>query len=134
MYDLTSHVLVVDDMGTMRKIVSKSLKEIGFTTFTEAADGALAWQALTTAQTPVGLIVSDWNMPNCTGIEFLKRVRGDARFKNLPFFLLTAESEKGQIIEALTSGVSGYVIKPFTTETLRKQLEGAHKKSAGTAK
>lgn len=129
MFSPNTKVLIVDDMMTMRKIVAKSLKELGFTTFVEAADGALAWTKL--SENPdVGLIVSDWNMPNCTGVEFLKRVRSDSRFKSLPFFLVTAESEKEQVVEALKAGVDGYVIKPFTTDALKGKLEESYNKRA----
>jgi two-component system, chemotaxis family, chemotaxis protein CheY len=127
MFDLKTKVLIVDDMTTMRKIVIRTCKAIGFTDFVEAADGALAWEALGAAP-DIGLIISDWNMPNCTGLDFLKRVRADSRFKQLPFLLVTAEAEKSQIIEAIKSGVSNYVIKPFTEEILKDKLEEAHKK------
>jgi PleD family two-component response regulator len=78
MYDLNLKVLVVDDMLTMRKLVTKALKEIGFTQFTEAGDGAKAWEAVTAPGASIGLIVSDWNMPNSTGVDLLKRVRAAA--------------------------------------------------------
>lgn len=128
MFDSEIKILVADDMSTMRKIVMKNCQALGFKNFTEAADGALAWEALSAAKPGIGLIISDWNMPNCTGLDLLKRVRGDSRFKHLPFILVTAEAEKTQIVEALQSGVSGYVIKPFTPEALKKQLEEAFKK------
>ncbi len=131
MFDPNIPILVVDDMMTMRKIVAKTCKDMGFTQIQEAADGALAWEIISSAKPSIGLVISDWNMPNCTGIELLKRVRGDSRFKNLPFMLVTAETEKTQIVEAMKAGVTGYVLKPFTKETLQKQLEDAYKKIAG---
>lgn len=130
MFDPNIPILVVDDMMTMRKIVAKTCKDMGFTQIQEAADGALAWEIISSSKPQIGLVISDWNMPNCTGIELLKRVRGDSRFKNLPFMLVTAETEKTQIVEALKAGVSGYVLKPFTKEGLQKQLEDAYKKVA----
>lgn len=130
MFDLKTRILVVDDMLTMRKLVIKICKEIGFTDFTEAGDGAKAWEALTTANPPIQLIISDWNMPNCTGLEFLKRVRADATFKNLPFMLVTAETEQMQILEAVKAGVSNYVVKPFTPGILRGKMEAIHRKLA----
>jgi len=131
MFDLTTRVLVADDMLTMRKLVQKACKEIGFTDFVEAADGRLAWDALTNASPPVGLILSDWNMPNATGLDFLKRVRSDSRYKALPFILITAEAEKDQIVEAIKSGASNYLVKPFTAASLKEKLEATHKKIAG---
>ncbi len=128
MFDLKTKVLVVDDMMTMRKLVSKVCKDIGFTDLVEAADGALAWQAISSANPPVGLIISDWNMPNSTGLDLLKRVRGDQKTKSIPFIMVTAEAEKHQIVEALQAGVTNYVIKPFTADGLKEKLEQAHKK------
>jgi two-component system chemotaxis response regulator CheY len=128
MFDLKTRILVVDDMLTMRKLVSKVCKEIGFTDITEAADGALAWQAISTASPSFGLVISDWNMPNCTGIDLLKRVRGDGKTAKLPFVLVTAEAEQHQIVEAVKAGVSNYVIKPFTTDSLKLKLEQVHAK------
>jgi len=128
MFDPKTRVLIVDDMMTMRKLVGKILKEIGFTDITEAADGIQAWEAVNSAPTPFGLIISDWNMPNCTGIDFLKRLRSDQRFKKTPFVLVTAESEQHQVAEALKSGVDQYVVKPFNKDGLVLKLESVHKK------
>lgn len=134
MFDPKTRILVVDDMGTMRKIVSKICRELGFKDIIEAADGNMAWKALCESNPPVGIVISDWNMPNCSGLDFLKQVRGDKRFSNLPFLLVTAEAEQQQIMQALSSGVSGYVVKPFSAETLKARLESVHQKIVGTAK
>lgn len=130
MFNLETRVLVVDDMMTMRKIVAKACKEIGFTNITEAADGQKAWEAMQSAEPPIGLVISDWNMPNCTGIDLLKRVRADGRYKDVPFVLLTAESEGHQVAEAVKAGVDNYIVKPFTAELLKQKLEDTHKKAA----
>lgn len=127
MFNLSIKILIVDDMMTMRKLVRKSLSTIGFTNIEEAADGALGWAKLNESP-DIGLIISDWNMPNCTGLDFLKRVRSDTRFRNLPFLLLTAEGEAKQVQEALVAGVDSYVLKPFTFESLKEKLEQTHKK------
>jgi two-component system chemotaxis response regulator CheY len=128
MFDPKTKVLIVDDMMTMRKLVKKSLTAIGFSIFEEAEDGQKAWAKLNDSL-DVGLVISDWNMPNCTGLEFLKRVRADARFKKLPFILLTAEGEAAQVSEAVVAGVSNYVLKPFTQESLTQKIEQTHKKA-----
>lgn len=128
MFDLKTKILVVDDMSTMRKIVGKILKDIGFTDITEAADGIQAWNAVSTTPLAFGLIISDWNMPNCSGIDLLKRLRSDQRYKKTPFILVTAESEGHQVAEALKSGVDQYVVKPFNKESLVSKLELVHKK------
>lgn len=131
MFAPTTRVLIVDDMMTMRKIVKKICTEIGFTDISEAGDGNQAWEVITNAPTPIGLIISDWNMPNCTGLDLLKRIRGDHRFSKTPFILVTAEAEKSQVMDALKAGVDQYVVKPFTGEDLMGKLELVHKKYVG---
>lgn len=107
-------------------IVRKSLSEIVFTNITEADDGETAWplieQALA-AGAPFQLILSDWNMPKLKGIDLLRKVRATPAIAKVPFILLTAEAEKTQIIEAVKAGVTNYITKPFTADTLRKKLE-----------
>ena len=114
-------ILVVDDFPTMRRIVKTLMRQNGYTNFVEAEDGVQGFKMLET--TPdIEFIISDWNMPNMTGLELLKAVRADARFKHLPFLMVTAEAEKENIIEALKSGVSNYIVKPFTGVTLQEKL------------
>jgi two-component system chemotaxis response regulator CheY len=133
MFDLGIRILVVDDMFAMRKLVTKVCKEIGFKDFTEAGDGAIAWQLIQDAKPPFDLVISDWNMPNSTGLDLLKRVRSDSRFKTLPFLMVTAEAEQSQVAQAIKLGVSNYMIKPFTSEGLRDKLEAIHKKLKSSA-
>jgi two-component system chemotaxis response regulator CheY len=114
-------ILVVDDFPTMRRIVKTLMRQQGFTNFVEAEDGQQGFKMLETMP-DIEFIVSDWNMPNMTGLEFLKAVRADPRFKHLPFLMVTAEAEKENIIEAVKSGVSNYIVKPFTGDTLREKL------------
>lgn len=114
-------ILVVDDFPTMRRIVKTLMRQNGYSDFVEAENGAEAYEIL--KKTPgIEFVVSDWNMPNMTGIEFLKAVRADPKFKHLPFLMVTAEAEKENIIEAVKSGVSNYVVKPFTGQTLAEKL------------
>ncbi len=131
MFANTTRVLVIDDMMTMRKIVKKICAEIGFTDVTEATDGNQAWEVISNANPPIGLVISDWNMPNCTGLELLKRLRADHRYKKTPFLLVTAEAEQSQIVDAAKAGVDQYVVKPFAKEDLVKKLEAVHKKYVG---
>lgn len=135
MFNPSTKILVVDDMLTMRKIVTKTCKELGFTDIAEAADGAKAWELLSAPNSSFGLVISDWNMPNCTGIELLKRVRGNSKLKDTPFVMLTAESEGHQVSEALKAGVDNYVIKPFTPDLINKKLQETYAKlvAAGRA-
>lgn len=132
MFAPTTKVLIVDDMMTMRKLVKKACQGMGFTIFEEAEDGQKAWEKLN-ANPDIGLVISDWNMPNCTGLEFLKRTRADSRFKKLPFMLLTAEAEAHQVTEAIQAGVSNYVVKPFTPDGLKQKIEQVYKKHATAA-
>jgi two-component system chemotaxis response regulator CheY len=114
-------ILVVDDFSTMRRIVKNLLKELGFSNFQEAEDGVQAW-AMVESHNGFDFIISDWNMPNMTGIDFLRKVRADARFKDTPFMLITAESKRSQILDAAQAGVNGYIVKPFTAATLNEKI------------
>ncbi len=126
MFDPMTKVLVVDDMLTMRKIVTKILKELGFSDIHEAQDGVEAWDKAQTGG--FGLIISDWNMPNCTGLELLKKVRADQKLVKTPFLLVTAEAEQSQVAEAIKCGVDQYVVKPFSKDALKAKLESTYKK------
>lgn len=131
MFPADTKVLVVDDMLTMRKIVSRHVKELGMNDITEADDGANAWPKLDEAAKagkPFQLVLSDWNMPKLTGLNLLRQVRADERFKDLPFVLITAESEKSQVMDAIKAGVSNYIVKPFTGDQLKEKIEAVHKK------
>ena len=112
--------LVVDDFSTMRRIVRNLLKELGFNNVDEAEDGAVALQKLKSGT--FDFVVSDWNMPNMTGIELLRTVRADAALKHLPVLMVTAEAKKENIVEAAQAGASGYIVKPFTAATLDEKL------------
>jgi len=131
MFDLKTRILVLDDMMTMRKIVIKNLKDLGYTDIQEAADGNLGWDLLEKSTPPVQLIISDWNMPNCSGLDLVKKVRASAIYAKTPFIMLTAEAEATQVKEALVSGVTNYMVKPFQAETLKQKLEQTHKKVTG---
>jgi two-component system, chemotaxis family, chemotaxis protein CheY len=119
-------ILVVDDMLTMRKVVSKILRDLGYSDITQAVDGNDAWEKAKNGS--FGLIISDWNMPKCTGVEFLKKIREDATTAKTPFLLVTAEAEQHQIVEAIKSGVDQYVVKPFTTDGLKAKLMSVYVK------
>ena len=113
--------LVVDDFSTMRRIVRNLLKELGFTNVQEAEDGV---DALTKLRADTfDFVVSDWNMPNMTGIDLLRAIRADDKLKHLPVLMVTAEAKKENIIEAAKAGASGYVVKPFTAATLDEKLK-----------
>ncbi|OYY47400.1 MAG: response regulator [Gallionellales bacterium 35-53-114] len=121
MADPNMKILVVDDFSTMRRIVRNLLKELGFSNVEEAEDGIDALKKLR-ADT-FDFVVSDWNMPNMTGIDLLREIRKDAALKHLPVLMVTAEAKKENIIEAAQAGASGYVVKPFTAITLDEKLK-----------
>ena len=113
--------LVVDDFSTMRRIVRNLLKELGHTEVEEAEDGNTALARLKGDK--FDFVVSDWNMPNMTGIDLLKAIRADAELKHLPVLMITAEAKKENIVEAAQAGANGYIVKPFTAATLDEKLK-----------
>jgi two-component system, chemotaxis family, chemotaxis protein CheY len=119
--DRKMKILVVDDFSTMRRIVKNLLKQIGFENIDEAEDGQHALSRLKNDK--YEFVVSDWNMPNMTGIELLKNVRSDPELKALPFLMVTAEAEKEKVVEAIKAGVNNYIIKPFTAEILKEKMD-----------
>ena len=114
-------ILIVDDFSTMRRIIKNLLNDLGYTNTAEADDGTTALTAL--GQGSFDFVVTDWNMPGMTGIELLKAIRADERFKTLPVLMVTAEAKREQIIEAAQAGVNGYVVKPFTAIALKDKIE-----------
>ena len=114
-------VLVVDDSAVMRQIIKKNLKELGFSELSEAENGAAGLKKA--GEEPIDLIVSDWNMPNMTGLEFLKAVRADASLKGIAFIMVTSESDKEKIMEAVKAGVNQYIVKPFNAIQLEEKIK-----------
>jgi two-component system chemotaxis response regulator CheY len=118
--DLNMKVLVVDDMVTMRRIVKNILKQLGFGNVDEAENGQEALQKL--RSDTFGFVVSDWNMPVMTGIDMLRAIRGDEKLKAIPVLMVTAEAQQSNLIEAVQAGVSNYIVKPFTAETMQEKI------------
>ena len=113
--------LIVDDFGTMRRIVRNLLKEIGYTNADEAEDGNDALAKLRTGG--YEFVVTDVNMPNKNGFELLREIRADPQLKSLPVLLVTAEAKKEDIVSAAQAGASGYIVKPFTRATLEDKVQ-----------
>ena len=124
-------ILVVDDFSTMRRIVKNLLNELGFTNITEADDGQTALPIL--EKGGIDFLVTDWNMPGMPGIELLKKVRANAQLSNLPVLMVTAEAKREQIMEAAQAGVNGYVVKPFTADTLKEKVDKVFERLEGAA-
>lgn len=125
MFEATSKFLVVDDAVSMRMTIINILKELGYTQFTEATNGNNAF-ALIESGEKFDIILSDHNMPECTGLEFLKKVRALDAWKKVPFLMITSETEKGMIVQAVQLGASNYVTKPVTKDSLKSKLEATY--------
>ena len=118
--DPNMKILVVDDMSTMRRIVKNILKQLGFNNLEEAENGQ---EALTKLKADTyGFVVSDWNMPVMMGIDMLRAIRADESLKKIPVLMVTAEAQKENLMEAMQAGVSNYVVKPFTAETMQDKI------------
>jgi len=113
--------LIVDDSQSMRKIIKHALRKLGYTNTVEAYDGKDALKAMDTNE--VGFVICDWNMPRMKGIEFLRVLRTKDEYKELPFLMVSAESKTENIFEAIQSGVTNYLPKPFSIEMLQRKIE-----------
>lgn len=118
--DPNMKILVVDDMVTMRRIVKTVLKQLGFANVVEAENGEDGLQKLRSDN--FQFVVSDWNMPVMTGIDMLRAIRADEKLKSIPVLMVTAEAQQANLVEAIQAGVSNYIVKPFTAETMQDKL------------
>jgi two-component system, chemotaxis family, chemotaxis protein CheY len=118
--DTNMDILVVDDASTMRRIVRGLLRELSLKNIREAENGSDALEEL--RRKKADLVISDWNMPQMTGIELLRAIRSDSALKDLPVLMVTAEAKKENIMEAVQAGVNNYIVKPFSAETLQEKL------------
>ena len=121
-------VLVVDDFATMRKIVKNVLKQINLENATEAENGKQALELLKKEE--IDLIISDWNMPEMSGIELLRACKADPKTRHIPFIMVTAEAHKESVLEAIKAGVDNYISKPFTSDKLQDAIYKAKAKVA----
>ncbi|ADU96810.1 chemotaxis response regulator CheY [Thermovibrio ammonificans] len=123
MPDPNIKILIVDDMAAMRKILKTLLAQLGYKNVDEAEDGKQALEILRQNPDKYGLVITDWNMPNMTGIELVQEIRKDEKLKHLPILMVTAEAKKENVLMAIKAGVNNYIVKPFTAETLKEKLE-----------
>ena len=112
--------LIVDDSATMRRIVANSLQRIGFQEFEEAGNGV---EALSAYDGSFDFVITDWNMPNMGGLDFVKALRGRADGKEVPILMVTTRSVKEDILQAAQAGVNNYVVKPFTPQVLKEKID-----------
>ncbi|MFA6629028.1 MAG: chemotaxis response regulator CheY [Sulfuricurvum sp.] len=114
-------LLVVDDSSTMRRIIKNTLSRLGYEDVLEGEDGIQGWSILDT-NPDMGMLITDWNMPEMNGLELVQKVRSDSRFTDLPIIMVTTEGGKAEVITALKAGVNNYIVKPFTPQVLKDKL------------
>ena len=114
-------ILAVDDSATMRRILKNTLSRAGYPDVEEATDGVDVWMKLQSGG--FNFIITDWNMPNMNGLDFVNTVRESDKFKQIPIIMVTTRSVKDDIIAAMKAGVNNYVVKPFTPSTMKEKIE-----------
>ncbi|MDH4382331.1 MAG: chemotaxis response regulator CheY [Gammaproteobacteria bacterium] len=123
-------ILIVDDFSTMRRIIKNLLRDLGFNNTHEADDGNTALPMLKSGG--FDFLITDWNMPGMQGIDLLRAVRSDPNLSSLPVLLVTAEARRDQIVLAAEAGVNGYIVKPFTAQTLKEKIDKIFERIAAT--
>jgi len=116
-------LLVVDDFRTMRRVLRGLLRDMGLDDVAEAGDGAAALERLRAE--PVDLVITDIEMPTLNGFELLSAIKKDERLRHVPVLMLAAEARKDEIVRCIQAGAAGYLVKPFTRETLEEKLRAA---------
>jgi two-component system chemotaxis response regulator CheY len=122
--------LIVDDSATMRRILINSLQRIGFTDYVEAADGD---EALSRFDASINCVITDWNMPNLAGVDFVRALREQEHGATVPIIMVTTRSVREDIIEAAQAGVNNYIVKPFTPLVLREKIDHVLGTAGGSA-
>lgn len=126
MFPLDTKILVADDLKTIRSLVVEILRKAGYSNFVEAQDGLEALHALeaSISKPPkIGLVISDWNMPNMTGLELLEKKMSHPDLNDIPFLMVTIESERDYVLRAVSVGVNEFVVKPFSEKTLLNKIK-----------
>jgi two-component system chemotaxis response regulator CheY len=129
--DKNMKILVVDDFSTMRRIIKGLLHELGFNNVIEADDGNTALPQLQAGG--IHFLITDWNMPGMPGLDLVKAVRADAKLAPLPILMVTAEAKRDQIVAAAQAGINGYIVKPFTANTLKEKIDKIFERTAASA-
>ena len=112
--------LVVDDFPSMRRIITNLLRSLGYKNVITADDGAIALEIMRSEQ--IDFVITDWNMPNISGLELVKTIRSDEELKLTPILMVTAESLQQNIVTAIKAGVNNYIVKPFDQESMRTKV------------
>ncbi|MCA9733275.1 MAG: response regulator [Deferribacteres bacterium] len=113
--------LAVDDSPTMRRIVANTLKRLGYEDVVEATNGKEALEKLATSS--IDFIITDWNMPEMDGLEFVQNVKANGETSDLPILMITTRGVKDDIVDAMKAGVSSYIVKPFTPQVLKEKID-----------
>jgi two-component system, chemotaxis family, chemotaxis protein CheY len=119
--DRDMKILIVDDFSTMRRMIKNLLHDLGYDHSHEADDGTSALPLLNRGS--FDFLITDWNMPGMQGIDLLRAVRAAPKLQTLPVLLVTAEARRDQIVMAAEAGVNGYIVKPFTAQTLKEKMD-----------
>jgi len=114
-------ILVVDDSSTMRRIIINTLNKVGYSDYVEAGNGREGVEKL--AAGPVDLIITDWNMPEMSGLEFIKAVRANEQTKHIPTLMVTTNAAQEDITRAIEAGVNNYLVKPFTPDSIKEKIQ-----------
>ena len=115
-------ILIVDDSITIRRIITNALKTVGFTDTIEASNGKEALEKLPNGK--VDFIITDWNMPEMNGLDFIKIVRSNPLYSSMPILMITTRGTEHDVVEALQAKVNSYIMKPFTPQELKEKIEG----------
>ena len=118
--NLSMKILVVDDFATMRRIISNVLRQLGFEDIVEAEDGAKALKVLESEK--IDFVITDWNMPEMSGMDLLKAIRAKSDKDEMPVMMVTAEALQENILAAAQAGVNNYIVKPFDAATLSDKI------------
>lgn len=134
MFPAGTRILIIDDMASLRDLLKAYLRRLGYKHISDASDGREAYQTMIAAKlsgSPFELIICDWNMPNITGLEFVKLVRANPDWKSIPIIMLTTENEKEKVMEAILAGATNYMVKPVEEQVLQEKLMRVYQKMVG---
>lgn len=126
MFPLETRILLAEDTEITRAILKQMLGKLGYKRVTEVDNGVDAWEEIERSlrsQSPFKLLIIDWNMPRMNGLELLKKLQSFEETKNMAFILLTSNTEKEQVVHAITEGVNVYIAKPFPAAILEKKMK-----------
>jgi two-component system chemotaxis response regulator CheY len=126
MFPENTKFLVADDTKTIRTLLKEILNKLGYRDVHEAEDGNEALRMMkeeAEKNAPFTFLIVDWNMPGLTGLDLLEIRNADKRFKDVPFLMVTIESERDYVLRAVAMGVSDFIVKPFSENTIKTKMQ-----------